>query len=191
MRFHEIDNAQKQFLINTYNEVQGIPVWHIHGEARKPDSMIIGNYFYSKLLRRCVERLDGFSGAEDGSKKKYSGTTKTNSFTALKKQNKKIKVGSWIDAFVLGDVYMLGFGLDLSESDIWWLIEYKANHPDICGKTYYYEPHKDTMAVCVNDEMIPCEKRAGFASTVMKFLIMDGAAFPGTPFTVPSSRIPR
>lgn len=39
MHFHEVDHAQTQFLINTFNEADGIPIWHVHGEARKPDSM--------------------------------------------------------------------------------------------------------------------------------------------------------
>ena len=183
MKYHEIDHAQRQFLINTYNDVNGIPVWHIHGEARKPDSMIVGNYYYGKLLRRCVERLDGFSDSEDvdkrkepdgrntgeKSKRKYSGSTRTNAF----KHNKVIKIGSWIDAFVLGDVYILGFGLDLSESDIWWLLEYKANHPDICGQTFFYDPGKDNMRVCVNNETIPCDKRSVFidANQCKKYLL--------------------
>ena len=59
MNFHEVEHAQTQFLINTFNLVDTIPVWHIHGEARKPESMIIGSFFYGKLLRRCIERLDG------------------------------------------------------------------------------------------------------------------------------------
>lgn len=161
MHFHEVNHAQTQFLVNTFNEASGIPIWHIHGEARKPDSMIIGSYYYGKLLRRCVERLDGGPQSEEGAKAS-SRSSRTNTFKALKKQEKPIKIGSWIDAFVLGDVYMLGFGLDFSEADIWWLLEYKANHRDICGSTVFYEPQKGSSDMCVNDEAIPCTARAQF-----------------------------
>ena len=161
MHFHEVDHAQTQFLVNTFNEANGIPIWHVHGEARKPDSMIIGSYYYGKLLRRCVERLDGNVPLEEGNKAS-ARNSRTNAFKALKKQDKAIRIGSWIDAFVLGDVYMLGFGLDFSESDIWWLLEYKANHRDICGSTYFYEPRKDNTDTCVNDELIPCAERGRF-----------------------------
>ena len=42
----------------------------------------------------------------------------------------------------MGDVYILGFGLDLSEMDIWWLINCKKrNNPE--GKVYYIEPNMD------------------------------------------------
>ena len=162
MHFHEVDHAQTQFLVNTFNDADGVPVWHVHGEARKPDSMIIGSYYYGKLLRRCVERLDGSAEPEEEGKKRYSRSSKTNLFKALTKQEKAIKIGSWIDAFVLGDVYMLGFGLDFSETDIWWLLEYKANHRDFCGSTFFYEPRKESANTCVNDEAIPCRASAQF-----------------------------
>lgn len=35
---------------------------------------------------------------------------------------------SWIDYFMLGDVYMVGLGLDISEMDLWWLISCKKLH---------------------------------------------------------------
>lgn len=162
MHFHEVEHAQTQFLVNTFNDADGIPIWHVHGEARKPDSMIIGSYYYGKLLRRCVERLDGSSEPEEEGKKRNSKGSRTSLFKALNKQGKPIRIGSWIDAFVLGDVYMLGFGLDFSESDIWWLLEYKANHCDICGSTFFYEPQSETSNNCVHNAMIPCDKRAQF-----------------------------
>lgn len=161
MHFHEVNHAQTKFLINTFNEVNGMPIWHIHGEARKPDSMIIGSYYYGKLLRRCIERLDG-SLQTDEVTERPTKITKTNTFKSLKKDNKPIKIGSWIDAFVLGNVYMLGFGLDFSETDIWWLLEYKANHRDICGSTFFYEPRRKSTNTCINDENILCNQSSHF-----------------------------
>lgn len=163
MNFYEIDNAQTKFLLNTFNEVGGIPIWHVHGEARKPDSMIIGSYYYGKLLRRCVERLDGSNSlSNESSNKKSTQKSRTDYFKSSIQQNKPIKIGSWVDAFVLGDVYILGFGLDFSETDIWWLLEYKANHEGICGNTYFYEPKKENVDRCVNDENIFCKQRTQF-----------------------------
>lgn len=162
MHFHEVAHPQTQFLINTFNEANGVPIWHVHGEARKPDSMTIGNYYYGKQLRRCVERLDGSAGAEEDGRRKTAGAPKTTVFKLSTRQDKPIKIGSWIDAFVLGDVYMLGFGLDFSETDIWWLLEYKANHRDFCGSTYYYDPQKPASGTCVNDDTVACANRARF-----------------------------
>lgn len=159
MNYHEVKNAQNKFLINTYNKANGVPVWHIHGEARKPDSMIIGSYYYGKLLRRCIERLDGngddSSLAKEKEAQNYGG--KTVEFKRNLQKNKAQKIGSWVDAFVLGDVYILGLGMDFSEADLWWLIEYKRNNSKICGRTVFLEPQVNPYGKCLIDEEIDCK----------------------------------
>ena len=42
----EVKKCEPQYMIHSYNEAAGIPVWHIHGEARKPKSIIVGHYWY-------------------------------------------------------------------------------------------------------------------------------------------------
>ena len=160
MNFYEIDNAQTQFLINTFNQVGNVPIWHIHGEARKPDSMVLGHYYYGKLLRRCVGRLDGTKEVTENKKPTYTGKEKE--FIRNLKEKRPQKVGSWIDAFVLGDVYILGFGLDFSEADLWWLIEYKRNHPQFCGETFFFDPEKANESTCEYDGTTKCTKLDGY-----------------------------
>lgn len=160
MNFHEVDNAQTQFLINTFNQVGEMPIWHIHGEARKPDSMVLGHYYYGKLLRRCVARLDGTKEITEDKKTVSHGKEKE--FIRNLKANRPQKIGSWIDAFVLGDVSILGFGMDFSEADLWWLVEYKRNHPEFCGETIFYNPEKDNVSKCECDSTLPCEKLTSF-----------------------------
>ena len=127
MNFYEIKNAQTRYLINTFNLVADIPIWHVHGEARKPDSMIIGHSYYGRLLRYCIDRLD-----------------KASEFVKNNKYQRPQKIGSWIDAFVLGNVDIIGYGLDFSEADIWWLIDYKETSKALghkeCGNTTFYSP---------------------------------------------------
>lgn len=161
--YYEVNNAQTKFMINTFNFASDYPVWHIHGEARKPDSMIIGNCYYGKLLRKCIERLDGISVIDEGKTRDFSG--KAREFIHNKSKGKPQKIGSWIDAFVLGDVYILGLGMDFSEADLWWLIDYKKNHPEFSGKTYFYEAKTDQSGVCVGDENIECDKSKAFVSS--------------------------
>ena len=151
MNHHEVDNAQKQFLINTFNLAGSTPVWHIHGEARKPDSMIIGAAYYGKLIRRYVERIDGGIAAGGGKK---PGHGKDYDYVNNFKNGKPQKIGSWIDALVLGDVDIIGYGLDFSESDIWWLIDYKATrnktNPGMCGMTTFYTPDESGNKCCAD-----------------------------------------
>jgi len=149
MEYHEVDRAQPRYLTNTYNCADGVPVWHIHGEARKPESMILGHSYYGKILRRCVERID---------------SSKDTEFRKNIKNKIPQKIGSWIDAFVLGDVYILGLGLDFSEMDLWWLLEYKKNNQEFCGNTVFYDPITVKGSVCVYDNAVACSNAASFIS---------------------------
>ena len=58
----EIISAERKYLLHTYNAVsyRGINnrVWHIHGEIRKPDSVILGHYYYGKLFSKYQELLN-------------------------------------------------------------------------------------------------------------------------------------
>ena len=48
--------AEAKYLLHTYELLpwrdREVPVWHIHGEGRKPDSMILGHYYYANLLKK-------------------------------------------------------------------------------------------------------------------------------------------
>ena len=87
-------------------------IWHIHGEAAKHQSMIIGHYYYGKLIAKAQKHIANHMAVY---KAFLSGKT---DFTP----------SSWIDYFMLGDVYMVGLGLDISEMDLWWLISCKKLH---------------------------------------------------------------
>ena len=61
-------------------------------------------------------------------------------FKACEQKGTKPIVKSWIDLFLLRNVYIVGFGMDLSEGDFWWLACYKSLYfPDT--KIYSYEPN--------------------------------------------------
>lgn len=104
-------------------------IWHIHGEARKPNSMILGHYYYATLLHRIMDYID-----------------KNSRHYSYRQQNgKKQPIQSWLDSFILGDVYILGFGMDFSELDIWWLLNRKKREMAVHGRVYYYEPGGDSF----------------------------------------------
>lgn len=87
-------------------------IWHIHGEAAKPDTMILGHYYYGKLLAKIQPYISTLKARE----------TKANNTDGI------IDVKSWVDYFMLSDIYIVGLGLDLSELDLWWLINCKKRH---------------------------------------------------------------
>lgn len=123
--------AETKYLLSTCNFVPNADeiyrIWHIHGEARKPDSMILGHYYYAFLLKRIMEYLD--SRADD--------------YRELSK-DAELNVKSWLDEFILGDIYILGFGMDFSEFDLWWLLNRKKREKADHGKVWFYTPISKT-----------------------------------------------
>lgn len=124
----EVARAEQKYLLHTYNAVpyQGVSnrVWHIHGEVRKPSSLILGHYYYGKLFFKYQELLNKRSNLQFD----------------LEQQGKPPIMESWLDAFLLGDVYVLGFGYDYSEFDLWWLLNRKKREQASHGTLYFYEP---------------------------------------------------
>ena len=94
----------------TTSDGRQIPVFHIHGEYERKHSMILSYYSYAKILSKLIEY------------NKQLG----NSLEEHQLENRMKECRCWLDYFILGNVYSVGFGLDVSEFDIWWAIERKA-----------------------------------------------------------------
>ena len=54
----EVSRCEAGLMLHTYNSVEYLgkerKIWHIHGEARKPDSMVLGHYYYGLLLGKML-----------------------------------------------------------------------------------------------------------------------------------------
>ena len=128
-KYISVDRAENKYMLHTFNQIdhngKKIDIWHIHGEARKPDSMIIGSDYYSRLTSRVIDAASMIDyDQKEG------------------KDINKVAIRNWAEALIFGDVYVLGFGYDYSEQDLWWLLNRKSNETKIKkGKTYYYEPN--------------------------------------------------
>lgn len=121
------DHAERNYLLHTYNQVRcgntENRIWHVHGEIRKTDSMILGHYWYGKLLYKIIEKSE----------------KQKDIYVRNQRDGKGTKLDSWIDSFILGDVFILGFGFGLSEVDLWWLLNRKQRERAEHGKVYFYE----------------------------------------------------
>ena len=122
-----VDRVENKYLLHSYNQIHFqdnfYNIWHIHGEIRKPDSVILGQYYYSFLLRRIQEEIDKRRNVQE--ERQINGKTP--------------KLDSWVDAFIMGNVYILGFGFDLSEIDLWWLLNRKKREKARHGRVIFYE----------------------------------------------------
>lgn len=124
-----VARAERRFMLHTYYSLpvaQGtVPLFHIHGEANKPDSVILGHYYYGNLLF-CYDA--------------YLTKRAPDCKYRMGRDGQGLPVLSWLDYFILGDVYALGFGYDTSEMDLWWLLCRKKRERASHGGLYFFEP---------------------------------------------------
>lgn len=99
------------------------PIWHIHGESARPDTMIIGHYYYGKLLSRIQQ---------------YAAES-IRRHAACVSHHDEFYPRSWVDYFLFGDVTIVGQGMNFCEIDLWWLINCKKRNG--CGRISYFEPN--------------------------------------------------
>lgn len=121
-----VTGKEKQFNLYQYSlvgpESDRKRIWHIHGDITFYKSMVMGHYYYGKLLSQiehyvsdCVARY-----------KRAESTGQA--FSPI----------SWVDYFLTGNVYILGLEMYLAETDLWWLACCKKrNFPDT--KVYFYK----------------------------------------------------
>ncbi|MBQ9459530.1 MAG: hypothetical protein IJU66_06305 [Oscillospiraceae bacterium] len=132
--------AEARYLFYTYCDLEWrgrrTPVWHIHGEGRKPDSMILGHYYYANLL----EKITSYIKAESP---RYHREQEKGEIPRIK---------SWADAFLFGDVYVLGFGYDVSEFDLWWLLNRKKRERVQTGRTWFFAPAEHLEPGRINEK---------------------------------------
>ena len=116
-----------KYLLHTCNKVakDAKEVWHVHGELRRPSSIILTHDEYAhqayEILRHNTIRSGHYSRFIN-----------------------EFHVSSWIDYFFIGDVYILGLSLDYSEFDLWWLLARRMREmPGIFGNVVYYDRYTD------------------------------------------------
>jgi len=126
----ELTRTEEQFVLYQRSEVHsqngGQRIWHIHGDINKSSSIILGHYYYGKLQARIQDRI------------RYL----CKEYRMARAADQPFKPMSWVDYFMLGDVYAFGIGLDTAEQDLWWLLACKQiEFPET--KFVYYKPEKD------------------------------------------------
>ena len=131
------------FVCNSVTASDGriIPVFHIHGEAARKHSMILSYYSYANALSRLVD---------------YNKNILKNSLFEHQEEEKDYRCRCWLDYFILGEVWSIGFGLDVSEFDVWWAIERKAREKAAHGRFKAYfdrEPSKNIAQKLLLDAM--------------------------------------
>lgn len=131
-------------------ESKEIFVWHIHGEIRKKTSIVLDQNAYGKLIGK-IYNYD------------VSSIFKVDHF-GYDYFNYAYK--SWVELFLLNDLYIVGYGLDYSEFDIWWILEKRKIYElKTTNKIFLYSTKKNeynkTAKILFRNEninLIECNK---------------------------------
>jgi hypothetical protein len=142
-------NEQKYSLFRQHS-VGNKTVWHIHGDKSSPNSIMLGYEQYSGYLQQM--RSYATEGAEY-TKAKFKSPK-------MKYQDNDSTIDSWLDLFLLHDIYIIGLGLDFTEMHLWWLITFRArmlNLDVLPNRNIYYiypEHEKDDRKIEAKLELL-------------------------------------
>lgn len=132
----ESNTTEIKYSLYRYTTTNDTKIYHIHGEAKKPTTIVLGYEHYVGTVEKLRERIN----------KKKQGETESCIEKIL--LGKKQGQGHWGELFFTKNIYIVGFGLNESELDIWWLLTYRAmlyhtykneNKRIVHNKIVYYE----------------------------------------------------
>ncbi len=114
--------SDNKYQLHTYNEFPNAPpIWHIHGELRKKSSIILNHDEYARLINRLIDE-------NQLNKNKYVDFATD------------VIYKSWLDYFLMSDLYIVGLGLDFSEFDLWWILNRRMREKAKKGKIVFFAP---------------------------------------------------
>lgn len=138
------------YSIRTYrlyhDEVTGhtVKLWKIHGDMERIKSITLGFDQYCGSLSKLMAYIKG-------SYRSSKNCEKTECKVSMKEKcaTQKFDDLSWAELFFRTNVYIVGFGMDFSEIDIWWLLNkrarFKLEIPEINNTiTYLYNEEFET-----------------------------------------------
>ena len=120
------------YSIRRYKQLNNCKLWNIHGEINQPRSIMLGMDQYIGSVSKIDDYIKG--------KYKFSNTNIKDKIENKIQFNKYDNI-SWIELFFNSDIHILGFGLDYSEIDLWWILNKRSrlmNKLDITNKIFFY-----------------------------------------------------
>ena len=139
----EVPNAnngiidERLYSVFRHSVQAGKKVWHAHGDCRAPSSINLGFEHYGGQLQQIRNYV-------------ATGTNYQNKQLHKLPFIRRLEQGavngdSWTELFFTDDIYIFGFSLDFVETDIWWLLTFRARQilslrKPIANKIYYFIP---------------------------------------------------
>ena len=145
------ETTDGKYLLHYFNRINSSPeIWHIHGELRRKSSIILTHDEYARLIHKIIERNKNIGNR-------------------YKLHEKDLNFSSWVDYFILGNLYIIGLGMDFSEFDLWWLLNRRKREKAKCGKIHFFASKKDSEKVCTAIEK--------FGASVHRYTELDNQFF--------------
>lgn len=108
-------------------------IWHIHGDINRLKSISLGLDQYCGAIGKIDSYIKGtYTYTKD--KQEF----KTESIKQKLRKEVSFDGVSWIELFFNSDVHIIGFGLDYSETDIWWILNRRAREEYVQNSIYFY-----------------------------------------------------
>lgn len=123
-----------RYLTKKIGDLEGRPIFHAHGHQKWANTICVNYEHYMGLIGKLREELYPSEVSEDN---------RLDILKSLVKDERKAK-NNWAELFFLTDVYIVGLGLNYSESDLWWLLALRAalfspnNGLDECANNIHY-----------------------------------------------------
>ena len=121
--------ADTRYAMHTFNQFKNSPeIWHVHGELRNKSSIVLTHDEYGRLSERIIERNRHIGNRYEFSKDNLPFT-------------------SWMDYFLVGNLHIVGLGMDFSEFDLWWLLNRRKREKISFGNIYFYASKDNSPAL--------------------------------------------
>ncbi len=137
---------EKVYNIRTYKlytngkSLHSVKLWKIHGDIDRIASITLGFDQYCGSLAKLTDYVKGKYSSSQNSK-----SIRCKTHMKDKCNNNNFDSLSWAELFFRTNVFIVGFGMNFSEIDIWWLINKRArfkNNGVMINNTitYLYNP---------------------------------------------------
>ena len=130
---------EKRYSIFRHYRVDSKRIWHIHGDCIHPDSINLGFEHYGGQLQQIRNYVA--SGTN------YTSNKISNLPLVSRILKGNLKGHSWVELFFTTDIHIVGLTLDYVETDLWWLLTFRARKIaekkySIRNKITYYIPKR-------------------------------------------------
>jgi len=137
--FNKVVDEKYYSLFRNETDQKNKTLWRMHGQADKPQSLLLGYGQYAKYMGQIKDYLYKgikFAGLKEDIRSPLMGKSPDFNF------ERNAEIYSWVDIFLRDELHIIGLGLDFSEIILWWLLSEKmslhAKYPKKVGSINYY-----------------------------------------------------